>query len=257
MQLAILASLSLGLSISAACDGPHAWLGETRVSTPDDLAKLSGVHEIQGNLSIKCKSCDSLEALSSLRFLEGGLLLEGNDQLIDLSGLEGLSIAGGLSIRHNQNLVDLSQLNHSQPAEISIIGNNSLTEINGFNLPEEAWSITISTNDSLEAISGFRKLKSIDGTLLILSNPRLTDVSGLTQLRSAGKISIGANALLETVEGIAGVETVEGDLLLSELSPCADVTMRDLIGIENIGGQFPTDCSCPDGAWESVEGTCN
>ncbi len=255
MRLVCLASIAA--TVLLGCDDPHAFSDDVHVRTPESLAQLTGVREIHGNLFIRCEACDSLDDLGDLRTLAGGLLIEGNTQLTDLSGLEELSIGGGLRISSNPKLADISQLAHSQPNEVNIHGNDSIVVVAGFNDLTEARVVTISANLSLKTISGFHRLESIEDTLTLLSNPALADAKGFAQLRSAGEIRILGNPSLQNVAGLFGVERVERDLNLGQLDMCIDVMLRDSIGLENIGGLFPTDCSCPTGAWESLPENCN
>ena len=125
------------------------------------------------------------------QIIEGDVVINGNE-ISSLSQLEVLSqIIGDLRIYGNNNLVDLSGLQNI----FSIGGNLIIGETNKGN------------NPSLQNLNGLQSLLSVGGDLQINSNPQLLDISQLTSLGTIqGDLVVYDNPVLISLEGLQNIE---------------------------------------------------
>jgi hypothetical protein len=129
-----------------------------------------------------------------------------NTSLTSLEGLERLTSVGGLLISSNPALVSLRGLNHvSDIRVLDIRANQNLVSLDGLEGltaigdPELSGGLRIVDNPALQTLHGLRNVTRIDGPVEA----------------SYSKLSISGNATLPT---------------------CEATSLRDRIGIENIGG---------------------
>jgi len=114
---------------------------------------------------------ESLHAFSNIKTIRIALIIENNDSLIDLAGLDSIEYVGldyspniccgSLIIEDNDNLVSLSAL-------------NNLIELKG--------NTHIANNFNLVSIDGFYNLTTLFGDLKIHDNPLLIRFCGLQNL---------------------------------------------------------------------------
>ena len=119
------------------------------ISEQKDIDELGLANKIEGNLIIDSESNLDFSPLSLLQEVTGDFRLLGTAKQVTLSGFDCLSSVGGA------------------------------LDISGFDKFGERHS-----NSSLESISGFSTLKSIDGNLRIFDNIVLTDISDFPNLNS-------------------------------------------------------------------------
>ena len=119
-----------------------------------------------------------LESLDSI----GGILdIDGNDELVDLSGLNNLCSIGGFWLFGNNELTDMTSL-------------SSLITING--------SLQISWNRSLINLSGLNAVTSVGGDIVIYYNRELTSLNGLENIaaETIGNLSVHNNMSLSNCD---------------------------------------------------------
>jgi len=162
----------------------------------------------------------TLESISSLQQLNqvGSIIIGNNPQLQNLVGLDALTeIDGFLEIDRCASLQSLNGLNnvtsingsvtigrvseHNQTSIVDMTGFDKLRNING--------NFQIANNDSLLNLNGLNKLKTINGHFTILSNG-LQSFNGLDSLTSNGlsNLTIKDNDSLLNFSGLEKIETV-------------------------------------------------
>ena len=195
------------------------------------LQQVSGSVDITSNLALI--SLAGLNALQSA----GYLTLQFNYVLVNVSGFQALSTVGSLLIdSHNrltavnafgsltQATTTLQITNNAQLAQLPrfdqlilaaavVISNSALAHIS-FNNLTTATKLTISSNQFLSALDGFKSLQQVSGAVTIGSNALLTSISGLTSLQSCGSLAVTSNALLSGMTGFSSLTAV-GDLTVT------------------------------------------
>jgi hypothetical protein len=134
------------------------------------LGALESVFDltIDGNAALT-----SISALSSLTTVLNTLAVTKNPQLINLTGLDGVTrIEGDLDIEIDILLTDLSGL-------------DSLTYVGG--------TLTITGNDGLLSLAGLESLDTIEGDLLIAFNTAVTSMAALKGVSVLGSCTIVGN----------------------------------------------------------------
>ena len=170
-------------------------------------------------------SVDGLAGLSSL----GGLILQDNASLADLSGTSAITsidgIEGSLVIANNDALTDLDDLNNLGAVNgLAIVDNAMLSSISGLsNLTDAGMSsgspfglggtVTIERNPSLASLAGLSGLSAVAGGLSIVDNDALTDLDPLAGIAAVG--DAGSSAVLDISENdsltdITGLANVQG-----------------------------------------------
>jgi hypothetical protein len=190
----------------------------------DNLQNIAGLLAIDGNqVMVDFTGLDILDEIGGNLYIGGYsyipwgeyLLCYGNPALKNLNGLGNLeTIAGGLNIHCNDSITDFSGLNSLifVGGSFQFGGNESLTSVSGIeNLNQIAGSLDIGItshniplgNPSLNSLSGFSDIESIDGyQLSIVGCDSLTNLTGLdnVNLDSIQKLRIMYNDLLSTCE---------------------------------------------------------
>ena len=165
-------------------DSATQFLGDVVITTQEDINQLEGIVQIIGSLSVGSASLFQeldFSPLASLVQVVGGVTL--NTSNANVMGFECLAMVG---------------------ADLTIVGNNSLTSIDGFeSLESIGFSLNIIANNSLENISGFESLETIGGNLAITDNLILENAGSLAQLSRAdilGDIIIVDNASFDCTD---------------------------------------------------------
>jgi hypothetical protein len=243
-------------------DGNLTLWGSGNSSDPiTDLAPLSGVREIYGNLSIGNNyELRAIDSLGQLKHVSGGIEIYDNPKLIDVQGLKGISYTGGgLLIWSNATLESLDGLQNitalGNSAVLHITYNPNLTDLNYFDGLKEngnhvPWVVSITNNDSLKTLTGLEWVSRIDTALYIRNNPNLTDVGALARTTSVGasrnntgtpEFVVNGNGQLNDCAGLAnalGWPEVSSDLWT--------------VIVENNGAS--SSCSSATGILNSVSG---
>ncbi|MEM6730449.1 MAG: hypothetical protein AAF658_02770 [Myxococcota bacterium] len=228
-------------------------IGNTQLTS---IVGLSALTEIEGDMRVSGNA--SLTDLSGLAVTRvgGELALRQNSSLTSLTGLEALTEVGSLSLTDNPTLVDLSALNGSDGTSglqdvvgaLEIIGNRSLTAINGFDALLTAGAITISDNDELALIDGgaatlddpgaFAQLSDVSEGITISGNRNLTRVFGFDFLVTTGSIVITDNSSLQEILGFFELLSVDAGLIISVNPSLETVDGFDVLSIALGGMQF-------------------
>jgi hypothetical protein len=95
----------------------------------------------------------------------------------------------------------------------------------------------ISSNNALETIAGFNKLKTIGGSFYIFENNVLKTLTGFSSLTTiSGYFYISSNATLETVAGFSNLTTIGGDFYIQVNATLK--TLAEFPSLTTIGGGF-------------------
>lgn len=154
---------------------------------------------------------ESLKCFSNVKSIRNALIIDNNDSLMDLTGLENVEsiglptspadCCGSLLIKDNYNITSLKGL-------------DNLTKIRG--------DVNLTTNYALTNIDALKNLTYIDGDLNIIQNTHLGDLDGLQNLTTLrGDLVIRNNLLLAwfcglqnlfLADGLTGTYTVDNNL---------------------------------------------
>jgi len=229
---------------------------------------------IQGNPSLT-----SLEGLSNLSYIGGGLELILNTSLASLTGFENIiSIGGDVKVGANSiyNLTGLDNLTSIEGDLVigiplyffggggGILGNPSLVNLSGLeNLTSIVGNLRIGNNDSLTSLTGLEELTSIGGNLEIgiatgytyfSGNPSLSSLAGLENLNFlGGMLYIRDNPVLTGLQGLDNLNSIGGSLGI-----LGNTALSNLTGLENIitigGGLFIGSTFTPNSILNSLTG---
>ena len=198
------------------CAGGSVVAGTIDLRSGGDFARLAGVHCIDGDLLIAGTTVDELP-LADLETVTGDVVIAGNPELQSLDGLRNLREVGRrVHIQVNDSLTDVGALGSLRRcAEISIVGNDALTDLVGLegfvNLNS---AIAITSNASLRSLAGLDNLTTSSRSIVIHNNRSLVSVAALDNLRSVGALEISGNDALLGFS-FANLEKVDVRLIVS------------------------------------------
>jgi len=149
--------------------------------------------------------------------------IQHNAMLTSLDGLGSLSsidneirIVGNNSLTNIEGLSSLTKvgLNSITQAYYSLIidGNAALESINGLrNLDDIPGQVGITNNDALVNLDGLEKTEVYDHSLVISGNDALVDINGLSKAKSVSSgIVISNNASLPNLDGLRSLTAING-----------------------------------------------
>jgi hypothetical protein len=114
------------------------------------------------------------------------LFISGNDNLINLVGLENLrSIGGSLAIRLNPHLINL----------------------HGLETLESAGNVRIDKNFMLQTLDGLNSLNTIGSEIYLQLNTALTSLTGLESLNSVKSLRLQSNYGLEDISSLENIDS--------------------------------------------------
>jgi len=188
--LLILLTAFQGALLSQSCL-PEGITFETQTEIDSFQVNYPGCAEIEGNLRIDGDTITNLNGLSVVISIGGNLLIEGNNVLTSLAGLDSVTFVGG----------DL------YIGDFSYEGNPVLTDITGLNaLASVGGGLSIDYNDALSSLTGLNNVTSVGGKLHIYNNDALTSLSGLASLTSiGGDLVIQSNGVLSSLSGLDNI----------------------------------------------------
>jgi len=202
------------IDVAYACGGlpclpPYCTYNFTSQSDIDNFqAAFPNCTELQGNVSISGNyisgsDITNLSGLDMVTFIGGNLKISWNDSLINLTGLENLTVVGAIYIGGNSILSSLAGL-------------EGLTTVNGnLCLCESYWFEELSGNPSLASISGLNNLTSIGGDFLIVETDSLDCLTGLENLTTiGGDLWIINNSVLNSLAGLNNLNSIGGSLCI-------------------------------------------
>ncbi len=221
-----------------------------------DITNLQGLRSltfIKGSLGIGGHyrgnpELISLEGLNRLRQVSGNLNIESNKKILDLKGLDSLTIIGGSLtvsgyINGNFSLTSLDGLNNltSIGGGLTIEANRALTNIKALsNVGSVRLSILIAGNVMLNSLEGLEKIEKLIGSLILKSNYSLNNLRGLEGLKETGSIvRILDNIALLNLEGLENLRTIGRDVEIYSNPSLVSLkglnNLRDIFGALTIG----------------------
>ena len=147
--------------------------------------------------------------------IDGWLTITGED-IINLDSLGEIEIFnGGISL-NNTNLKNLFPINNvdSITGLFSIINNEMLESLLGFDNVISLTNISIRSNSKLKEINAFQNLTNVTHDLIITDNPELETIQTCENLRSCRSLRIEDNINLLTLTGFNLLESINGILRL-------------------------------------------
>ncbi|MBL0009467.1 MAG: HYR domain-containing protein [Saprospiraceae bacterium] len=158
---------SLGATIDSCCFDVTVtvfWLvGGIVFNTQEQIDSLSVNYPfcsiINGPVTIEGSDITNLDGLSSIRYIEGSLIIWNNPVLDDLSGLDSLTYVGEIfTIANNSSLLHIPGFNSIQHIGnyLQFIQDSLLSDISGFNTINSIPELNIQINTALESITGFQ-----------------------------------------------------------------------------------------------------
>lgn len=223
-----------GLTLEKTFEGSVTFYDQQGV---DDFAQL-GFTKIAGDLIFRGNT-------------PNGVMIEPEDAIRDLSGLNNLTHVGGrLQVWRNEYLSSLEGLGDITYAkEISIHDNEKITSLSGLEGVRVIGGDLL-IND-LRIIDGFNNLDSVLGTIDLRG---VEDIPGFASLKFTGELTIGYSDLqnvdafssltslerlrldfveLTSLEGLRNLTTVHGDL---QIVSCNELkNLRGLESLINVG----------------------
>jgi hypothetical protein len=208
----------------------------------DGLSGVSGagVLKIRGNPSLQ-----NLRGLSSIAIIEeyGSIVVQDNDALTDLDGLQKTVYPKEIIIQDNASLESLYGLEGLTQLDVTLqlSGNPVLTSIESLaNLTGTIERLIIEDNASLENLVGLAGVTEVKWKLQLSGNPKLASLESLANLTNTlGYLVIEDNDALESLAEISGVTVIGqegdgGDLIIR-----GNGALTSLNGLENLTNIVP------------------
>ncbi len=228
--------------------------GDIILESQAELDAFSGCNIIEGDFIIRSPNgpggassdITDLSPLLSVKQVTGFLIIENNDQLLNLNGLDSLTSIGGLSVVFCQNLTDIQALAgiHGELSGMAIISNPSIPSLNGLEgITKVKTSLHIEDNESLQNLDGLSNVDSLaiigpEYSLGIWYNPALKNMHGLQNLTYVGGSLTIVNCIgLESLAGLENLASVGRDLVLVDNIQLQDLSALD--ALTHIGQNLP------------------
>ncbi|HFA50018.1 MAG TPA: hypothetical protein ENJ95_13500 [Bacteroidetes bacterium] len=219
--------------------------GDVILESQADVDNFPGCSTIGGNLIIRSpfgtgsasSDITDLSPLLGLTEVTGKLVLENNDHLLNLHGLENITAINGLAIVLSDSLNNIQALSGlgGGLTYITILGNPSLSNLNGLEgITNVSGSITLTDNIALTNLDGLSNLVSVGGVFQVGKCPSFTDMQGLSNLDSVGgTFLINECIALQNLNGLNNL-TSAGGFVLADNDVLQDVSaVTSLINVNN------------------------
>jgi hypothetical protein len=167
-----------------------------------------------------------LGAFSNVAIADGVVEIVGNDALVDLDGLQGVTSPSVVRINENSSLQNLDALSGLTSGNLSIEENPALGEVQLLALLEG--SVALSENASLEAVH--LPMLTTTETLSFWNNPQLADITAPALREVNLQLAVYGSTALTSLAGFSSVQTL-ADLAIvnnENLPPCAYQWLVDL-----------------------------
>ena len=196
---------------------PPTWAGDMFIRNSNDLVDLEEITVIEGTLIIDNISFDTLDFLSRITEIGGGVVISDNANVNTTAdfGLGNLqSIGGALLVLRNESLTSLSEL---------------------INLQSLGGDLVIS-NNALTSLAGLENIQSIAGDIRLTSNNDLISIQELTNINSIDNLTITDNIGLTSLLGLNNLHTIAGDLTLHDIDNITSLVA--LSNLHSLGGSL-------------------
>jgi hypothetical protein len=201
------------------------------------LASLDGVQALEsvGALFLRGLPDADLSAFSSLSsvgsvgsdidgFLDGQIILQQNENLRSLAGLESVRDARGLVVTLSPALTSLDGFAPTDRLRsVSLFSSPLLSDLTALSTLSSLDFLTVSQTGAvdLNALAGLRTLEE----LALSENAELVDATGLEALESAERISITSNAALARLPSFASFTAQPNIIQIGDNAALESVTL--------------------------------
>lgn len=273
------------------CDAPWTHAGDLWITPETDPATLHCLQRVDGLLEIvdftgplpqellALREVESLifnfndglvdlHGLECLQRIDDFLGFEGNDALVDVSALAGVTTVQRLFFQSNDGLVDLTPLSNAVGVEWLLVNScRAVTKLPNFppgtridviniwylpllgdldalagleGSPGQLGLSNLSALTSVAGLSGLWGPNEPPGEVSMVALPQLASLAGLEGLEHATDIYLRDLPVLESLAALAGLRSTEF-LSLSELPKLTSLV--DLAGLQTIGRLELGDCA--------------
>jgi len=202
------------------------------------LTSLNGLNNLEQVSDLVIQYANALVNLQGLNSLaiftgthgngKGSIDINSNTSLVNLEGLDSVTLIGNLSIQNNWALANLHGLESLEKVveQLTISGDENLQSLTGLDNLKRTFIFRCIGNKSLSSFealhnfnyantmelvdNGLLNLKGLEGvkeieTLEIWSNQNMTSLEGLQNLKLASEISIIGNKALLSISHLGGL----------------------------------------------------
>ncbi len=222
-------------TVTILCTGDCP-IGDLVFNSQEEVNAFVGCTEVIGDVIVKDNGSGSpitdLSPLFTLEKIQGKLVVQGNPQLLSVSGFSNLTTLETFWAIDNPMLNSISGLNAVvNMIQISIRNNPNLLSITGLSALESTGNlIELINNIALIDLSGWNNLTTASGSpgLFLIENNGLTDLSFLSSLEHVeGDFRILNNPDLLNLDHLGALQTMGGNSTLE---------IRDNPVLSSIGG---------------------
>lgn len=168
----------------------------------------------------------ALESLGSFGAASMGGVSISNSALVDLGGLEQVSVMGILSLSNNVQLTTLSGAPSLGPdVQLSIDGCPNLTDLSALSSSSSLGGLSL-TNVSVSNLDAFSRLERL-ATLSLRENPNLIHADAVGAVQGLRSLVAVANPALERLPSFPNVSTIADGLSPSNGALDVQVTTND------------------------------
>lgn len=204
-----------------------------------DISPLSELDTIVGEFKFwENPIAAYLPLMENLDFL-GGLRIEANSALLNLSGLESVvEVQGDILINGNSSLQNIDGLINIQSADaIRIDGNETLANVNGLSSIVTTNFLRIVSNPMLHSYSGLENLNEVGGILILRDNASVENVNGFSSLNHIdGYFEFSGHELVEDFSGFNNLLSIGGELEVDENNGL--INLNGLDNLMSVGGRL-------------------
>jgi surface protein len=197
------------ISINALSNITNLPYGGIRIEGNSSLQRLNGLHNLTSvfdNISISGNNLlEDFSALSNVSEFGNYLIIENNNSLTSLVGLENLIFNSSKTVRilNNNLLQSLNGLEGLKTLDhLDIEENSSLTNLIGLSGLSIARNINIEDNNSLINLNGLSSLTTVSGYIGISDNELLENINSLDMLQNIDFFNCIDNKILSNFCGI-------------------------------------------------------
>jgi len=184
---------------------------EIIIKETPNLQSLSGLENLQSSsiFVLESTGISTMEGLNNLDIVMAIFVIQNNDQLVDLTGLDDLKEVHSLDILNNQKLVNLAGLNILETLySLSVTDNPSFVNLTGMpSLRKLDW-LYAGFNESLVDFTGLEQIDGMNNDLFVVNNPNLSTLEGLQNIEIARNIEIRNNDALVSLQGLESLTEV-------------------------------------------------
>jgi hypothetical protein len=233
-------------STAPPTNGPIICAGSVILESQAEVDAFQGCEIIEGQLTIRSpfgtngasSDITDLTPLLSITKVTGVIVIQNNDSLINLTGLDNITASNGIVVQSCENINSIQALSgiSGEVNVIKISGNPSLTNIDGLEgITKTHNTAEIDNNSTLQNLNGLSGLVEVnDVHLFIHTNPLLTDIQGLSNLTHINTdLIIGNCDGLENLNGLHNLVyamsfILAGNDALTDVSAVTSLTDVDI-----------------------------